>query len=126
MINNPPVKTVTQKTGPVDKPLNQTERRELVPKFQPAIMLRVAYEFFATHDFDTIKLLALNGWVEHIDPLTGRNTKTYTACLMVTAQQMSGLALENLEPLAAFHALKGNVCGKASRNYPDRADIEFE
>ena len=83
VVHRPPYKTVILKSGAVKKPLNQTERKELVPKVHPAILLRIAYEVFRSDTDETIKLLVLNGWVKFDDPATGVNTKAYTASLMV-------------------------------------------
>ena len=73
----------------VEKPLNQTEKKELVPKVHPAILLRTAYEVFRSDTDGTIKLLVLNGWVKFDDPATGINRKAYTASLMVERDQIT-------------------------------------
>jgi restriction system protein len=112
VLHHPPAKTVTQKPGKVIKPLNQNERKELIPKIHPAIMLRVAYEILRSDSFGTIKLLALNGWVDYIDPHTGRETRAYTASLVVTGEQMEAMNLHQVDPLAAFYALRGKSSGK--------------
>lgn len=112
VVHHPPIKIVVQKTGKVVKPLNQTERKELVPKIHPAIMLRTAYEILRNDGFGTIKLLALNGWIDYIDPHTGRETRAYTASLVLTAEQIAALHLQRVDALAAFHALKGKSSGK--------------
>jgi restriction endonuclease Mrr len=112
VVHQPPVKTVVQKSGCVIKPLNQSERRELVPKVHPAIMLRVAYEILRSDPFDTIKLLVLNGWVDYLDPHTGRATRAYTASVVLTAEQVGALDLQHIDPLAAFQTLKGKSAGK--------------
>ena len=110
--HNPVSKHVLQKSGLVAKPLNQTERRELVPKIHPAIMLRVAYEILSSDGYGTIKLLALNGWVDHIAPHTGQEVRTNVASLMVTAEQIKELNLQQVDAFAAFQALKGKSAGK--------------
>jgi hypothetical protein len=68
VIHQPPFKTVILKSGPVNKPLNQTERKELIPKIHPAILLRIAWEVFRNDTEDIIRLLVLNGWVKFDDP----------------------------------------------------------
>lgn len=74
-------------------------------------MLRVAYEIFRGDSNKVIKLLVLNGWVEHNDPATGKTTKAYTASLAVTREQILGLVLNKLNPVAAFLKLKGVSAG---------------
>jgi hypothetical protein len=112
VVHRPPYKTVFLKTGTVKKPLNQTERRELIPKVHPAIVLRAAYEVFRNDTDETIKLLVLNGWVSFDDPATGMNTKAYTASLMVGREQVATLNLTKIDPIVAFNSLNGKSAGK--------------
>ncbi len=83
MVHQAPLKTVILKSGAVKKPLNQTERKEIIPKIHPAILLRTAYEVFRNDTDGIIALLVVNGWVKFDDPATGTKTKAYTASLMV-------------------------------------------
>ncbi|MGA9039913.1 MAG: restriction endonuclease [Terriglobales bacterium] len=112
VVHQPPFKTVLLKGGPVRKPLNQTERKEIIPRVQPAILLRVAYEVFRSDDAEVVKLLVLNGWIKFDDPSTGVNTKAYTASLMVERTQIANLNLNKIDPLAAFDSLHGKSAGK--------------
>ena len=112
VVHHPPFKTVMLKSGPVKKPLNQTERKELIPKIHPAILLRIAYEVFRIDSEAIIKLLVLNGWVKFDDPATGVNTKAYTASLMVARDQIATLNLTKIDPLVAFDNLHGKSAGK--------------
>jgi hypothetical protein len=112
VVHRPPCKTVVLKSGKVKKPLNQTERKELVPKIHPAIVLRTAYEVFRNDADETIDLLVVNGWVKFDDPATGINTKAYTASLMIKREQITTLNLTKIDPLAAFDNLHGKSAGK--------------
>jgi Restriction endonuclease len=112
VVHRPPYKTVILKSGAVKKPLNLTEKRELVPKVHPAILLRTAHEVFRSDTDETIKLLALNGWVKFNDPATGINTKAYTASLMVERNQIAALSLTKINPIVAFNNLHGKSAGK--------------
>ena len=112
VVHRPPSKIVMLKSGAAKKPLNQTERRELVPKIHPAILLRIAFEIFRNDTEEIIKLLVVNGWVKFDDPATGINTKAYTASLMVARDQMATLNLSKIDPLVAFDNLHGKSAGK--------------
>jgi len=107
IVHRPPVKTVILKSGPVMKPVNQTERKAFVPKVHPAILLRVAFEILRNDTSDTVKLLVLNGWVNFDDPATGIDKKVYTASLMVEHPQVVPLNLRKVDPIAAFRKLYG-------------------
>jgi hypothetical protein len=112
VVHHPPFKKVKLKSGIVNKPLNQTERRELIPRVHPAVILRVAYEIFQNDDAEVINLLVLNGWVGFDDPRTGINTKAYTASLMVERNQIRNLNLAKIDSSAAFDNLHGKSAGK--------------
>jgi len=112
--------------------LNQTERKELVPKVHPAILLRTAYEVFRSDTDETIKLLVVNGWVKFDDPATGLNTKAYTASFMVEREQITRLNLTKIDPIAAFTNLHGKSAGKLVEIIPiepvlslNRSDSRF-
>lgn len=105
-------KKVILKTGTVLKPLNQKEFREKAPCIHPAILLRIAHELYRNDEAKTIKLLVVNGLVEFDDPTTGNKTKTYTASMAVTREQILSLNLLRLDPIAAFFNLKGKSAGK--------------
>jgi restriction system protein len=111
-VHRPPIKFVEQRIGLVAKPLNQTERRELIPQIHPAIMLRAAMEIFRNAESSVVQLLALNGWVSFHHPHTGLETRAYTAALLVEREQIVSLNLNRIDPLAAFQALKGKSAGK--------------
>ena len=132
VVHRPPIKTVLLKTGRIRRPLNQTERKEYIPKVHPAILLRLAYELFRNDNSGTIKLLVLNGWVNFDDPKTGINTRAYTASLMLERSQMESMNLRQVDPLAAFQTLKGKSAGKLIEIIPieptlnlKRADSRF-
>lgn len=112
VVHRPPVKIVQLKSGLAAKPLNQSERKEYIPKVHPAILLRLGFEIARNDVSDTIKLLVLNGWVKFLEPTTGLETKAYTASLMAEPTQLAALNLKNVDPLAAFQNLHGKSAGK--------------
>jgi len=112
VVHRPPYKCVALKSGTVNKPLNQSEKREFIPKVHPAILLRTAYEVFRNDPNAIIKLLVVNGWVKFDDPATGINTKAYTASLMVARNQIETLNLNKIDPITAFNNLHGKSAGK--------------
>jgi hypothetical protein len=112
VVHRPPAKFVQQKIGMVAKPLNQSERREFIPKVHPAILLRVGFEIARNNTGNTVKLLVLNGWVEFREPTTGLDTIAYTASLMAEPHQLVSLNLRDVDPVAAFNHLHGKSAGK--------------
>jgi restriction system protein len=111
VVHRPPAKIISMKNGPVRKPLNQSERKEIVPKIHPSILLRLAYELFRNDDAEVIRLLVVNGWVAFDDPRTGVDTRAYTASLMVERNQILSLNLSKINPTAAFESFHGKSAG---------------
>jgi restriction system protein len=126
VVHRPPIKFVEQRIGLVAKPLNQTERRELIPQIHPAIMLRAALEIFRNAESSVVQHLALNGWVSFHDPHTGLDTSAYTAALLVDREQIISLNLSTLDPVAAFQALKGKSAGRLIEIIPIKPSINME
>lgn len=118
VVHQPIYKTAILKYRAAKKPLNQAERKELVPKVHPAILLRIAYEIFRNDAGGAVKLLVVNGWVRFDDPATGVKTKAYTASLMVGREQVIGLNLSKVDPMVAFHNLHGKSAGKLAEIIP--------
>jgi restriction endonuclease len=112
VVHRPPFKTVILKSGVVKKPLNQTERKALIPKVHPAILLRIAFEVFRNDTDERIDLLVLNGWVKFDHPATGVNTTAYTASLMVKREQVTALNLTKIDPIVAFGNMHGKSAGR--------------
>jgi restriction system protein len=112
VVHRPPFKIAYLKKGHAKKPLSQTEKKEIIPRVHPAILLRVAHELFLNDQVEVIRLLVLNGWVEFDDPSTGVRTKAYTASLMVERGQIINLNLGKIDSLVAFDSLHGRSAGK--------------
>ncbi len=104
-------KELELKSGITERPLNQKESKEFVPKIHPSIVLRVAYEIFRNDSSKTIQLLVLNGWINHNNPVNGIETTTYVVSLAVSREQIITLNLPSLDPLAALLNLKGKSAG---------------
>lgn len=111
IVHNQIFKKVKLKTKTICKPLTKTEIKEYAPKIHPAIILRMAYEIFRNDESETIKLLVINGWVEHDNLATGIKTKTYTSSLACNRNQILELNLTKLDPLVAFLNLNGRSAG---------------
>jgi hypothetical protein len=126
VVHRSPIKTVRLKVGAVRKPLSQTERKEIVPKIHPAILLRVAFEILRSDKWGIVKLLALNGWVDFIDPATGTHATVYTASLLVKSDQVMNLNLPQIDPLAAFQRLNGKSAGRLIDIIPIEPTLNFK
>lgn len=120
-----PLKKVELKSGIVDKNINKTEEKNIIPKFHPALLLRYAFEIFRNDFGDVINALVLNGWINHINPANGIKQKVYTASLLVEKSDIIDLNLPQLDPLYAFQHLKGKSAGKLIEIVPINPILKF-
>jgi restriction system protein len=75
----------------------------------PALSLRIAYEV-AAHDYaDAIDGIAINGWVDYDDAVTGHPRRAVVASLFVRKDDIASIHLENIDPIRSFDAFRGRV-----------------
>jgi restriction system protein len=102
------VKTVMLKSGATYKPLNQKELKHVTDLLYPSVTLRLAYEL-ATQIEGDVEAIAVNGWADYTVKSSGNTKRAYCSSLLATVEDIKGLSLSKLEPLAAFSNLNGNV-----------------
>jgi restriction system protein len=102
-------KLVNLKSGLTRKPLNQTEKKDIVGRIYPSLSIRLAAEIARLDDNNSIKAVVINGWANFIDKATGQQKTAYCCSLYVSKEQILSWNLEELDPIAAFSALKGNA-----------------
>ncbi len=102
-------KLVPLKSGVTKKPLNQIEKKDIVGRIYPSLSIRLAAEIARLDDNKSIKAMVINGWANYIDKATGQQKTAYCCSLYVSKEQILSWNLDELDPIAAFSALKGNA-----------------
>lgn len=101
------MKQAHRKTGWTKTPANQREMKEAAAKLYPSLCLRIAAEIERLDCDEIVKAIAVNGWADFTEKSTGQRKRAYCASMFATKEQMNALNLSELDPLAAFSALKG-------------------
>lgn len=103
------VKHVQLKSGWTKKPANQKETKEAAASIYPALSLCLAAELARLDNNGEIKAVAINGWCEYTEKSTGQRKRAYCSSVFATKEQIDLLNLQALDPVEAFHALKGQA-----------------
>ena len=71
------------------------------------IALRTIHELYEADEIDAIDAVVFNGWVHHIDPRSGKDTKSCIASLQATKNEFQQINFAAVDPKQCFRALKG-------------------
>ncbi len=93
------------------KPVNKTERKDLIPQIHPPLALRIAYEIARYDDLDSIDAIVVNGWVRYSDKVTGQTKETYCSSLFAKKTDMLAMNMIAIDPVKSFQAFKGRSSG---------------
>ena len=100
-------KMVEQKFGYAKKPANQKEAKRAAELLYPSLALKLSYEIATQLNLSDDKAIVFNGWANFVVKATGNQKRAYCVALMSKVSQLKELNLSQVDPLAAFAALKG-------------------
>ncbi len=118
-------KYVKSKDEITEIPRSTTQRKALYASVAAQITLRTLHELFEADRFGLLDTIVFNGYVEAIDPGTGRLTRTCIVTLRTTRDAFAQLDLGRVEPTACLKALSASVSKSASELLPVRPVLEF-
>jgi len=88
--------------------------------------LRTLHELFEADRSQHLETTVFNGYVNTIDPATGRPIKPHLVSLRTTREAFLALDLANVEPLACLKGLNASVSKSPSELLPVRPVLEFD
>jgi restriction system protein len=91
----------------VEKQISTAELNRLYDDLLYQIALRTVHELYQADQADTLAAIAFNGYVDSVDPATGRETHACVLSLLVSKEEFRSINLVNVEPKACFRKLKG-------------------
>ncbi|MEU8740216.1 restriction endonuclease [Streptomyces halstedii] len=99
-----------------ESPRPVTQRRSLYRDVLAQCVLLVLRDLFAADEFGALESVALNGFVDDHDPVTGRRASLFLATVMVSRADFAGLHLEQVN---AVNCLVDGLRGQLSSR-PDQ------
>lgn len=113
----------TKKLSSVAKP--EKVRHSLYTDSIAQAVLRCIYEVYTATNSTTVEVVALNGFVDTLDPATGHQIKPYLISLRVTRDEFDQIALRNVEPQACLARLRASVSRSPSELIPIKPIVDF-
>lgn len=103
-----------------ESPRPAAQRRALYRDVLAQCVLLVLRDLFAADEFGTLESVALNGFVDDVDPATGQRARIFLSTVMVARSDFSGL---NLAQVSAVDCLVGGVRGQLSARPDQRVAV---
>ncbi|WP_200302160.1 restriction endonuclease [Streptomyces adelaidensis] len=103
-----------------ERPRPVTQRRALYRDVLAQCVLLVLHDLFAADEFGALESVALNGFVDDHDPVTGRRAQIFLATVMASRPVFSRL---NLEQVSAVDCLSDGLRGQLSARPDQRTPV---
>ena len=125
----PPTKTfryVKTRDAMEDSPRAAAQMKRLYSLVVAQTALRSLHELFEADRDGKIETIVFNGYVDTIDPATGKPISPHLVTVRVARETFMELDLRNVEPLACLKGLNAAVSGSPSELVPVRPILEFD
>ena len=107
------------------KYMADAEKRKLYYDVIYNMILRTLHEVFESDTIDAIKIAAINGYTDSINPATGKYETKTIASISADKQAFEDVNLENIDPKQTFKHFKGVAAAKLSDLAPVPPVIEM-
>jgi len=89
-------------------------------------VLRTIYESLVSTEASVVEAVVVNGWVDYIDPGTGREKTSCIISVLAAREQFEGFDLRRVDPTECIKNLKGLVAGPLSQIAPVRPIMQLD
>lgn len=108
-----------------EKPRKTTEIRDLYEDVVSSIALRTVHEVFEADQNGAIQSVAFNGFVNTVDPSTGRDIRPYLISVRASRERFLELDLKRVDKRACLRNLGAQVSPRPSDIQPIKPIVEF-
>jgi restriction system protein len=110
----------------IDKKLRKrTEIKDIYQDIVSSICLRTIYEVIEADKGDTISVVTFNGFVQTIDPATGKDIRPYLISMRTTKERFSHITLERVDKRACLRNLGAQVSPNPEEMQAVKPIIDF-
>ena len=109
-----------------EKPRKLPEIRELYQDVVAGIALRTVHEVLEANQGQHLQVVAFNGFVETIDPATGKDIKPCLISLQVTRERFMELDLSRIEKRVCLRNLGAQVSHSPNEMVPVKPVVNFD
>jgi restriction system protein len=109
-----------------EKHISDAERDRLYDSLLYQIALRTSFELFNADTPNHLKIIVFNGWVNALNPATGRRDHGCILSLQAGKNEFQQIDLTNVDPRACFRQLKGVSASRLSGLTPVRPILQLQ
>jgi len=109
-----------------EKPRKATDIKELYQDIVASITLRTIHEVVEADQGNHIDVVVFNGFVQTVDPATGKNIKPYLMSVRTTKEKFKEIQLDKIDKKACLRNLGAQVSPRPSELVAVRPIIEFD
>lgn len=109
-----------------EKHINERERDRLYDALLYQTSLRAIFELFQADVAATLKAVVFNGWVDALNPATGKRERGCILSVQATKEEFEGIDLAQVDARACFRKLKGVSAAKLSGMTPVRPILQLQ
>lgn len=120
------VRYVKTKDAFEEKPRKPADIRELYQKLVASIALRTTHEVFEADCGQHLDVVTFSGFVNAVDPATGRDIRPYLISVRATRTEFEKLDLARVDPRVCVRNLGASVSAAADELVPVKPIIEFD
>lgn len=109
-----------------EKPRKQTEVKELYQNIVASICLRTLHEIIEADQGEHILVVAFNGFVQTVDPSTGRDVRPCLISIRTTKEKFKDINLERIDKRACLRNLGAQVSPQPEEMVAVKPIIDFD
>lgn len=107
------------------KPRKQAEIKELYQDIVAAVALRTIHEVFEADQENHLAVVTFNGFVQTVDPTTGRDVRPHLVSVRVTRERFDELNLSRIDKRACLRNLGAKVSARPEEQQAVKPIVEF-
>ena len=109
-----------------DKPRKPAEIRSIYEGVVASVAIRTLHEVFEADQHGAIETVTFNGFVQTVDPSTGRDCKPYLISVRTTRDRFLQLDLRRVDRRACLKSLGAHLSPKPADIQPVKPIVEFD
>jgi len=117
---------VKSKDAIEEKARKVSEIKDLYQEIVAGVALRTIYEVLNADEADVVAVVVFNGFVNTVDPATGKDIKPYLISVRVTKERFIDLQLSRIDKKVCLRNLGAQVSARAAEMLPVKPLIEFD
>lgn len=107
------------------KARKQSEIKELYQDIVAAVALRTVHEVFEADQGGHLQVVTFNGFVQAVDPTTGRDVQPHLVSVRATRDRFDELDLSRVDKRACLRNLGAQVSSRPDERLPVKPIVEF-